>query len=210
MPKKKLIIFPYNGNGIEALDCILDQEFEFIGFIDDSIEKSNAKQTWPVFNREILSKYPEAFVLAVPGSPLSFLKRSEHIQSLNLSVNRFISIVHPSAKLGRNISIGMNCLILAGVVLTSNAQVGNHVCILPNTVIHHDAIIGDYTLIGSNVAVAGGATIGRNCYIGSGTNIMNGIHIGSNTLVGLGSNVVSGVPENSRIAGNPAKPIKSK
>ena len=30
---KELLIFPYNGNGLEALDCIQGQ-YRFIGFID--------------------------------------------------------------------------------------------------------------------------------------------------------------------------------
>jgi sugar O-acyltransferase (sialic acid O-acetyltransferase NeuD family) len=210
MAIKKLIIFPFNGNGIEALDCFSDKDINFIGFIDDSPEKLNAKNNWPVFGREILVKHPDAFVLAVPGGPLSYSKREEHIQSLNIAASRFITIIHPSANIGKNVKIGMNCLILAGAVITSNAQIGNHVCILPNTVIHHDAVVHDYTLIGCNVAIAGGTTIGKNCYIGSGTNIINGISVGAYTLIGLGSNVLSGVPEYSKIAGNPARQIKSK
>ena len=210
MVVKKLIIFPFNGNGIEALDCIQENTFEFIGFIDDSAEKLAAKNAWPVYDRSLLDKHPDALVLAVPGSPLSYQKRGDHIKSLNITDNRFATIIHPSASIGKNVRVGINCLIMAGVVITSNAVIGNHVCILPNTVIHHDAIVHDYTLIGCNVAVAGGTTIGNNCYIGSGTNIMNGISIGSNTLIGLGSNVVAGVPEYSKIAGNPARQLKAK
>ncbi len=34
----KLIIFPFNGNGIEAMDCI-GNEYELIAFADDTAEK---------------------------------------------------------------------------------------------------------------------------------------------------------------------------
>ena len=36
MAKQKLVIFPFNGNGIEALDAIDYEQFDFIGFIDDN------------------------------------------------------------------------------------------------------------------------------------------------------------------------------
>lgn len=210
MTPRKLYIFPFNGNGIEALDCLNPAEYVFMGFIDDNEEKKKAKHPWPVYGREILETETDAFVLAVPGSPTSYPQRASHIASLGLPESRFATIVHPGAHIGKQVKIGFNSLIMAGVVITSNARVGNHVCILPNTVVHHDAVVGDYTLIGCNVAIAGGTDIGENCYIGSGTNIINGIRIGARTLIGLGSNVVRSTAENATVAGNPAKPIVKK
>lgn len=201
MAKKKLIIFPYNGNGIEALDCIDKTKYEFLGFIDDDPNKKHVK--YPLFSREVLQKYKEIHVLAVPGSPTSFRNRRERI--LSLHVERFATIIHPHSSIGRNVTIGYNCLVMAGVVLTSNASLGNHICILPNSVLHHDVTVGDFTLIGSNVVVAGGTEIGDCCYIGSGTNIINGISIGTNSLIGLGSNITKSVIAGSKMVGNPAR-----
>ena len=149
MPKKKLVLFPYNGNAIEAVDCINDDEFELIGFIDDNANKKTANHT--LFSREILLQHKDLYLLAVPGSPSSFLKRTSIIQSLNVDEKRFVSLIHPTASIGKTVRIGYNCLVMAGVVITSNAILSNHVCILPNSVIHHDSVVGEYTLIGSNV-----------------------------------------------------------
>ena len=176
MSRKKLVIFPFNGNGIEALDCLNSEEFEFVGFIDDDPTKKSDQ--YEVFRREFLNQHQEIYLLAVPGSPNSFKFRKEVIESLGVDSKRFVTLVHPKAIIGKNVSIGRNCLIMAGVVLTSNAKLNDHVCVLPNTVIHHDVLVEDYTILGSNVVVAGGTKIDSCCYIGSVANIINNIIIG--------------------------------
>lgn len=202
---KELLIFPYNGNGLEAVNC-LGPEFRFIGFIDDTPEKQGTTaHGHTVYSREALKQFPNALVLAAPGGPASFRERKRIISELQLADERFATVIHPSAVVSEMAVVGKNVLLMAGVVLTSNCKIGDHICILPNTVIHHDSSVGDYTLIGSNVTVAGNTSVANNCYIGSGTSIINGISIGENTLVGMGSNVIRSVEANSKIVGNPAR-----
>lgn len=204
---KPLLIFPCNGNGVEALDCLGDA-FRLIGFIDDTPEKQGRTvHGQPVFGRDALQRWPDAYVLAVLGSPTSYRIRKKMIDGLMIPIERFATVIHPAATVSPLAVIGRNVLIMAGVVITSNSVIGNHVCVLPNTVIHHDAVIGDWSLIGSNVTIAGAAIIGENCYIGSGTSIMNGLDVGDGALVGLGSSVIKSVPAQAKIAGNPARQI---
>ncbi len=203
----KLLIFPFNGNGIEALDC-LGTNFELIGFVDDTKEKQGKHNLgFEVFPRTAINLYPEARVLAVPGSPISFRFRRQIIEGLQVPESRFATVIHPKSVISPLVKVGYNVLIMAGVVVTSNGVIGNHICILPNTVIHHNAVIGDYTLIGSNVTIAGSTKIGNNCYIGSGSSIINGVEIGSGTIIGLGTNVIKSLPDNSKVVGNPARKI---
>jgi sugar O-acyltransferase (sialic acid O-acetyltransferase NeuD family) len=206
--KKKLLIFPFNGNGIEALDCLSDQ-FDFIGFIDDTIEKHGNSNFLgiDVFNRDAINKYKDAFILAVPGSPASFLIRDNIINSLNVPIERFAQVIHPSAVVSKYASIGFNVLIMENVVIKAGASIGNHICILPNTAIHHDSKINDFSLIGANVTIAGFTTIGSQCYIGSGSSIINNISIGEKTIVGIGTNVIRSFESHSKLIGNPAKSI---
>jgi len=204
---EQLFIFPFNGNGIEALDCVKGQ-YEFLGFIDDTKEKQGEHSFgFTVYPREILMQYPNAKILAVPGSPSSYTVRDKIIAELNTDPKRFATLIHPTASVSPFAKIGYNSLIMAGVVITANSVIGNHVCILPNTVVHHDSNVGDFSLVGSNVTIAGNTTIGNHCYIGSGASIINSITVGENTLIGLGSNVITSVPAKSKVAGNPAKQI---
>lgn len=205
--KTPLLIFPFNGNGLEALDCI-SEEFEFIGFVDDTPEKQGRHRAgFEVHDRSALKKFPDAKVLAVPGSPASYQIRNEIIAKLGIPEERFATVIHPAACISPLASIGKNVLIMAGVVVTSNAVIADHVCILPNTVLHHDVVIGEYTLIGSGVTIAGSTAIGSKCYIGSGSRFINNISIGDKTLVGLGSNVIRSFKTGSKLVGNPAKNI---
>lgn len=204
-----LLIFPCNGNGLEALDC-LGSGYRCVGFVDDTEEKQReGAHGHPVFGRGRLLE-DDTRVLAIPGGPQSFQARRRVIEGLGLPVERFASVIHPAASVSPLARIGHNVLVMAGVVITSNAVIGNHVCILPNTVIHHDAVIGDWSLIGSNVTLAGSSHVGSGCYIGSGTCVMNGVSVGDGALAGLGSNIIRDVRAGDRVAGNPAHPLPRK
>lgn len=205
--RQRLLIFPCNGNGREAVDALGEAD-ELVGFVDDAADKHGCgPYGFPVRGRSAFVEFADARVLAVPGAPSSYMRRREIIEGLGIAASRFATVVHPSARVSRFATIGHNVLIMAGVVITSNAVIGNHVCILPNSVVHHDTSIGDWTLIGSGVTVAGGCTVGRNCYIGSASSIINGVSIGALALVGLGATVIATVLPGVKVAGSPARQI---
>ncbi len=224
---QQLFIFPCGANGLEALDCLTD-DTHFLGFIDDDKEKQgnnifnndkNSTLNFKVFDRdfyknsykEILEKYNNVKVLACLGSPTNFRKRKEIIESfckdLKIEKHQLTTIIHPSAQISKYASIGSNCLIMAGVVITHNAEIGDNVMILPNSVIHHDTQIGDFTCIGANVVIAGNVKIGNSCYIGSGATILQNIQIGTKTMIGLSAVIIRNIGENKTVVGNPAREI---
>lgn len=200
-----LLIFPCNGNALEALDA-LGERWQMLGFVDDDPARHGpGPGGYPVYGREALERLGAAHVLAVPGSPSSFPARRGVIDGLGVDPSRFAQVIHPRACVSPRARLGRNVLVMAGVVISGHARIGDHVCILPNSVIHHDAGVGDWTLVGSCVVVAGGTQVGRNCYIGSGSRIMNGLTIGDGALVGLASAVIRDVAPHAKVAGHPAR-----
>lgn len=202
---EEILIFPYSATAAEALDC-LDGRWNCVGFISDDVKLTGTKKFGiDIFGRDGFKKFENARILAVHGSPTTFLQREDILVSLKVAPERFATVIHPKSSISKNAKIGRNVLIMAGVVVTANAIIGDHVIILPNTVIHHDSQIEDFTLIGANVTIAGGVKVGKNSYIGAASSLKNGIELGEKMLVGMGANVVSSFSGRATVVGNPAR-----
>jgi len=211
---RELFLFPFGGNAKEALGVVAAinaqaPTYQLLGFVDDN-PQTHGRQfagTPVLGGRGLLERHPQALVLAVPGRPENFRRRLAIIDSLGLDPQRLATLVHPAAHIGPEVSIGRNCLIMAGVVLTAQVTIGDHCVILPNTVISHETVVERGCLIGSNVSVSGGVVIGEQCYLGSGCRIIQEVAIGAGTLVGLGAVMIRSCGPASVLAGNPARPL---
>jgi sugar O-acyltransferase (sialic acid O-acetyltransferase NeuD family) len=202
---RPLLIFPCNGNALEAADCLGDA-WRLVAFIDDTASLHGTdRHGRRVGPRRLLQEHPDARVLAVHGSPHSYLHRREITLGLGVDPGRWATVIHPRACVSPQAVLGRNVTVMAGACVAAGAVIGDHVCLLPNAVVHHDARIGDWSLVGSNVTVAGHTVVGRNCYIASGSSLMNGISIGDGALVGLASCVLRDVLPGRRLAGHPGR-----
>ena len=203
-----LLIFPYSGSALEALD-FLGERWRCTGFISyDPMLVGQEAYGIPIWGRDAFSTFPGASVLCVHGSPASYLKRAAIFESLRIDASRLATVIHPKAVISPLAQIGINVLIMAGVVVTANAVIGDHTVILPNSVVHHDSVIGAYTLVAANVTIAGNVRIGPNCYLGASSSLKNGITLPAESLVGIGANVIQSFPEPCVLVGNPAKPLQ--
>ena len=82
---------------------------------------------------------------------------------------------------------------------------GFGVVVNPSAVIGNNCTISQFTTIG---AVEGKAAIvGDNVYIGPSVCLVENVRIGNNVIVGAGAVVVKDVPQNTIVAGVPAKVI---
>lgn len=212
----KIFLFPFGGNAREALLSIFalnecEPRWDPVGFLDDDQARHGLEccGITVVGGREMLGVEPDAFLLAVPGSPTSYRSRQAVISGLPIDESRFATIIHPSVEVAPDARVGYNTIVMPNVFISSGVSVGNHCVILPNTVLSHDCEIGDYCCIGSNVSVSGSVRIGQGCYIGSGSRFREDISIGSGTLVGLGSAVLKNLPADVIAAGAPARVLKA-
>jgi sugar O-acyltransferase (sialic acid O-acetyltransferase NeuD family) len=209
-----IVILGTGGNCIDILDTINDvnrvegsERYRCVGFLDDE----RARWGKEIHGVKVLGPLACAaglrdcsFVNGL-GSSSNFWRKSQIIATTGVPLERFQTIVHPSAQVSRLSRLGPGTVVFQHVTITSNVQVGAHVIILPATVISHDDVIGDYTCIAGGACVSGCVEIGHSCYLGTNAAIRDRCTIGERCLVGMGSVVVASVPRNSVVAGNPAR-----
>ncbi len=211
---RKIIILGTAGNSIDILDTINDinsatpsSRYECLGFLDDNQsawgkELCGVKVLGPLSST---SEFPYSYFVNGIGSSSNFWKKEAIIAKTGVPLERFETIVHPSASVSRMARLGAGTVIFQNVTITNNVTVGNHVIILPNSVISHDDIIGDYTCIAGGVCISGGVRVGRACYLGTNSAIIENVTVGDCSFIGMGAVVLHHVPPNSVLVGNPAR-----
>jgi maltose O-acetyltransferase len=111
-------------------------------------------------------------------------------------------LIKMGLKVGRNFNRQSGCIIDDSHCWL--ITIGDNVTLAPRVhILAHDAstkMYLDHTKIGL-------VKIGDNVFIGAGSIILPNVKIGNNVIIGAGSIVTKDVPDNSLVAGNPAKVI---
>jgi len=108
--------------------------------------------------------------------------------------------------------VGDNCIVFDDVEFGSEPYLiflGNDVKISHGVrMIPHDGgvhVLRNLNPEYKNIDIFGGITIKNNVFVGAYSVILPGITIGNNVIIGAGSVVTKSVPDNSIVAGNPAR-----
>jgi len=89
------------------------------------------------------------------------------------------SVISDKARIGKNVKIGMFCVIEDDVIIEDGVTIKNHVIILTGSKIGQEAMVGDFCMIGENVSIGKKCKFTAYCEIRDNCLIGNEVSMGS-------------------------------
>ncbi len=115
------------------------------------------------------------------------------------------TIVHPSANVGDDVTVGEGTVVFAGVTIQARTAIGDHVIVNSGVIVDHDCQVGDFVHIAPGTTICGDVEIGGGAFIGAGATITPGITVGVGAVVGAGAVVLNDVGPGTTVVGVPAR-----
>ena len=196
----KLIIIGAGGHGKVIADVALKNGYTDIAFIDD--RATGDCMGFPVVGTtadiEKLNDGNTEFVIGIGNN--SVRKKLAEQYDVN-----WTTLIHPSAQIAVNVSVGKGTVVMAGAVINVCATIGKHCIINTGAVVEHDNVVDDFVHISPNVALGGTVHIGELTHVGIGATVKNNIDICGDSVIGAGAVVVKNINVGGTYIGVPAR-----
>jgi sugar O-acyltransferase (sialic acid O-acetyltransferase NeuD family) len=191
---------------VHALNAVRPS-WNLLGYLDDDPSRHGTLvDDLPVLGPiESAHDRPGARFVVCTGRPDNYVSRRLIVERLGLDEDRYATIVHPTATVGRTCSLGAGTVLLAHVDLTAKVTVGRHVALMPQVVLTHDCEVEDWATLGSGVRIGGGSRIGKGAYIGAAATVRESRTIGPLAMIGMSAVVTTDVPPERLWYGVPAR-----
>ena len=202
---KKIVIIGAGGHGAVIIDLIetiyKGKQLPEIELLDDGVPSGTV-----LYGKNVVGKvadctaYPEGteFIIAIGNNRIR--KRIAEQYPLN-----YVTFIHPSAVVGRNVSLGQGTVVMANAVINCESQIGDHCIINTAATVDHENVIEDYVHLSPGVHLGGCVKVGECSWVGIGSTVIQGISIGESATVGAGTVVIRNVSSGTTVVGNPAR-----
>lgn len=208
---RDLVIIGAGGMGRTIYDMAREnagynREFIIKGFLDDNLDALVGFKNYPPVIGTIAEyevRQNDVFVCSIGGE-----SRRECMESIISRGGEFMTMIHPSSRIGTNVHIGKGCYVGAYSIVAADAFVDDYNFIQSHTIIGHDVKIGKWNRIDSYVFVVGGVEIGEGCMIHTNAVLNHNVVIGDGAHVGACCFVVNKVEAGTTVFGNPARRLK--
>ena len=209
----KVIIIGGGGHAqviADALLCMAErsEKIDFVGYLDDDANlKGRVQRGGSILGKiDELNRIEHDAVVIGIGSNSTRMKVFNQLQGQGV---RFTTVIHPSAVIAHDVTIGQGTVIFAGTVINTGSVIGSNVIVNTGATVDHHANIGSHVHIAPGVHLGGTVTVGEGAFIGIGSNVLPNLKIGPWSTIGAGAVVVNDIPAEVTAVGIPARVIKN-
>jgi len=204
--KEQLIIIGASGHGKVVADIAEKlNHWKSIYFLDDNAS-INTNMGYKVIGKtsDFLNHLDISdFFVAIGDNKIRQQVQEEIIKAKG----SIISLIHPKATIGSDVTIGSGTAIMAGVVINPDTSIGSGCIINTSVSLDHDNTIKDYVHISPGAHLAGTVSIGERTWIGMGASIINNVSITNDTIIGAGALVLRDINETGTYVGIPIRKL---
>lgn len=212
---KNIVIIGASGHARMIIDIIERQkEYKIIGLIDSYKTVNESLFSYKVIGKEDI--IPELIrdnkivggIIAIGDNyqrHQMYLKLNKICENFN-----YITAIHPSAVIGKNVTINNGTVLMPNTVVNANSKIGVNCIINTQSSLGHDSLMGDFSSLAPGVNTGGHVIINHNTSIGIGTCIIGGVKIKEHSVIGAGSVVIKDIEAFKLVYGNPAKEIRDR
>lgn len=204
-----IIVLCAGGHAKVLINVLLECKEEIISVVDQDPRKHGSSLLGiKVMGGDelVLSHPPESIQLVNGlGSVDTLQPRRLLFEKFKQKGYRFATVIHPSAVVAREVTLGEGVQIMAGVVIQPGVSIDADTIINTAASIDHDCRIGTHTHIAPGAVLSGGVCVGSEVHLGTAAAATHGVEIGDRALVAAGSIVTRNIGAGCRVAGIPAR-----
>jgi acetyltransferase EpsM len=200
--ERPLKIIGSGGHGRVIADIARSAGETSIGFVDDNYATAPPELNIEGPTRTLIARYIKShrFVVAVGDR----VQRRALASLILADGGDLATLIHPSAVIAPDVTIGEGTVVMAGVVINTGTRVGRFVIINTRASVDHDNLVEDNVQIAPGCTLAGTVVCRQDAFIGAGATIIQNVEIGEGACVAAGATVIRPVRARTLVAGCPA------
>ena len=197
---KRITILGASGHGKVIADIARLNGYEKIVFLDDNETIQSCGSYEVIGTTESIDSLDGDFIVGIGNSDV----RKKLMDRLKLHNKNIVTLIHPQAVIGEDVTIGLGTVVMAGAVVNPETSIGEGVIINTCSSVDHDCVIDDYVHIAVGAHVCGTVNVGKKTWIGAGATVINNVSICMDCLIGAGSVVLKNIDVSGIYIGVPA------